>query len=214
MIISACNFRIRLSYNPGMQIRTRSRKRNRIFGALLLAVSLLLAVYALWPTVFRTETFSLQSALLPQGYEIEVRYPSFGPSGEKAPVKAALRPVGQAADFASPGESNPVIVAEVQSATLTFIPAGQISTLLGEGKEVHFSWEARSAAAGEGQFNLFLFRAGAEEVEGVYLQQPVWARSFPYRTFSGAGGWKLPLLFFAVFGGMFGLGFVVINTLR
>jgi hypothetical protein len=177
-----------------MQIRTRSRQRNRIFGAVLLIVSLVLGVYALWPTYHETETFSVQSALLPQGYEIEVRYPAFGPSGETVPLDVTLRPVGEAAGFSA--------------------PAGQISTPLQEGKAVHFSWEADVSAAGQGQFNLFLFRAGAEEVDGVYLQQPVWARSFPYRTFTGPGGMKYPLLFFAVLGGMFGLGFVLLHTAR
>jgi hypothetical protein len=197
-----------------MQIRNRSRHRNRIFGAALLAVSLILAAYALWPTFHRTETFALQSALLPQGYEIEVRYPSFGPSGESVPVDATLRPVGETAEFSVPGQPNPAIVAEVQSATAAFTPAGQISTSLQEGKAVHFAWKAEVTAAGEAQFNLFLFRAGAEEVDGVYLQQPVWARSFPYRTYPGPGGMKFPLLFFAVLGGVFGLGFVLIHTVR
>jgi hypothetical protein len=197
-----------------MQIRTRSRQRNRIFGAVLLIVSLVLGVYALWPTYHKTESFSVQSALLPQGYEIEVRYPAFGPSGETVPLDVTLRPVGEAAGFSAPGRPNPVIVAEVQSANVNFSPAGQISTPLQEGKAVHFSWEADVSAAGQGQFNLFLFRAGAEEVDGVYLQQPVWARSFPYRTFTGPGGMKYPLLFFAVLGGMFGLGFVLLHTAR
>jgi hypothetical protein len=197
-----------------MHIRTRSRKRNRIFGAGLLVLSLILAVYALWPTAFRTEVFAVRSENLPQAYQIEVRYPAFGPSGETMPVRAVLKPEGEAASFARPGESQPIIAAEVQSATVNFTPSGQISTLLQEGREVRFSWEAEATAAGEGQFNMFLFRAGAEEVEGVFLQQPVWARSFPYRTFPGAGGLKLPLLFFAAFGTVFGLGFVLLPALR
>ncbi len=197
-----------------MQIRTRSRKRNRIFGAILLVLSLLLAVYALWPTLYRTEYFTVRSPLLPQEYQIDVRYPFFGPSGEKKSLQVVLRPVGETANFTSPGTPNPVIVAEVQSATVNFSPSGQISTPIQEGKAVHFSWEAQATSAGEGQFNLFFFKAGGEEVDGVYLQQPVWARSFPYRTFPGAGGLKFPLLFFAVLGGTFGLGFVLINTIR
>ena len=197
-----------------MQIRTRSRKRNRIFGAALLVSACLMAVYALWPTVFRTETFSVKSEYLPQVYDVEVRYPAFGPSGEKVPVHVVLIPSGEAAAWPASGESNPVIAAEIQSATVSFTPAGQISTLLQEGKEVRFSWEARSLEAGEGQYNMFLFRAGAEEVGGVFIQQPVWARAFPYQTFPGAGGLKLPLLFFAAFGGVFGAGFVLLNTLR
>jgi len=197
-----------------MQIRSRSRKRNRIISAVLLILSLLMAVYSLWPTIHRTEVFSISSPLLPQGYKIEVRYPAFGPAGEKVAVDADWKPQGPAGDFPGPGEPNPVIVAEVQSGTVNFSPDGQISTPLQEGKSIHFSWEARARAAGEGQFNLFFFKAGAEEVDGVYLQQPVWARSFPYRTFAGAGGLKFPLLFFAAFGAMFGLGLLLRNTLR
>jgi len=195
-----------------MQIRNRSRKRNRILGAALLILSLLAAAYSLWPTLYRTEVFSVSSPLLPREYTLEVRYPAFGPSGENASVDAYWNPAEPAADFALPGEPDPVLVAEIQSAALDVAPAGQISTPLQEGNTAHFSWEARSPAAGEAQFNLFFFRAGAEQVAGVYLQQPVWARSFPYRTFAGPRGMKFPLLFFAVFGGLFGLAFLLRNT--
>ncbi len=197
-----------------MEIRNRTRKRNRIFGIVLFVVSILLAVYALWPTSYRTEVFSIRSNLLPQRYQLEVRYPRFGPAGEIVTVDATLRPEGETAAFPPPGEASPVIITEIQSATVNFSPAGQISTPLQEGKQVHFSWSALSPAAGDGKFNLFLFKAGAEESEGVYLQQPVWARVFPYDTFTGPEGWKFPLLFFAVLGGSFGLGFLIMNTLR
>jgi hypothetical protein len=212
--LPACDIQPRLSYNRDMEIRNRSRKRNRIFGIVLLAVSVLLALYALWPTSYRTEVFSVSSSLLPQKYQIEVRYPRVGPAGEIVTVEVYWRPEGQTVNFTIPGESNPVIVAEVQSAEITFSPEGQVSTPLQEGKQVHFSWEAMSSAAGGGQFNLFFFRAGSEEAEGVYIQQPVWARTFPYQTFTGPGGLKIPLLFFAVLGTVFGLGYLLKNTLR
>lgn len=181
---------------------------------MLLVVSILLAVYALWPTSYRTEVFPITSPLLPQRYQLEVRYPRFGPAGEIVTVDATLRPEGETASFPAPGEASPVIVAEIQSASINFSPDGQISTPLQEGKQVHFSWAALAPAAGDGKFNMFFFKAGAEESEGVYLQQPIWARNFPYATFPGPEGWKLPLLFFAVIGGVFGLGFLLMNTLR
>ncbi len=197
-----------------MDIRSRSRKRNRIIAIALIALSALAAVYSLWPTSYRTEVFEVSSALLPQKYQLEVRYPRFGPTGENTTVEVTWSPAGTAAGFTKPGEANPVLVAEIQSADIGFTPDGQISTPLQEGIPVHFSWEALSTAAGDGQFNLFFFKAGAEEVDGVYLQQPVWARIFPYSTFAGAGGLKIPLLFFAVLGGVFGLGLLLLNSLR
>jgi hypothetical protein len=203
----------RLSYNRRMDIRNRSRKRNRIFGIVLLVVSALLAVYSLWPTSYRTEVFEVSSALLPQKYQLEVRYPRFGPTGENTTVEVTWSPAGPAADFAEPGVANPLLVAEIQSADITFDPDGQMSTPLQEGIPVHFSWEALAATAGDGQFNMFFFKAGAEEVDGVYLQQPVWARIFPYSTFAGGGGLKTPLLFFAVFGAVFGLGLLLMNLI-
>ncbi|MGB7538032.1 MAG: hypothetical protein WBM17_05805 [Anaerolineales bacterium] len=196
-----------------MDIRNRSSKRNRIFGIALLVVSALLAVYSLWPTSYRTEVFDVSSALLPQKYQLEVRYPRFGPTGENTTVEVTWRPSGPAANFANPGESNPVLIAEIQSGDIAFDPDGQISTPLQEGIPVHFSWEALATAAGDGQFNLFFFKAGAEEVGGVYLQQPIWARIFPYSTFAGPGGLKIPLLFFAVFGAVFGLGLLLMNLI-
>jgi hypothetical protein len=197
-----------------MEVRQRARKRNRIIGIVLIVLGLLLAAIALWPTFRRTEVFSIESELLPQRYRLEVRFPVFGPAGDKAAVNLKLKPEGDTADFPAPGEPNPVVVAEIQSSTVNVKPDGQISTPLQSGKGVNFSWEIESLAAGESQFNLFLLRAAAEEVNGVYLQQPVWARSFPYRTFSGAGGLKVPLLFFAVFGGLFGLGLLAQNAVR
>jgi hypothetical protein len=208
------DFPSRLSYNRRMDIRTRSRKRNRIFGIVLLVLSALLAVYSLWPTSYRTEVFDVNSTLLPQTYQLEVRYPRFGPTGENTTVEITWNPVGPAANFATPGEPNPVLVAEIQSADIAFSPDGQISTPLQEGIPVHFSWEALAATAGDGQFNMFFFKAGAEEVDGVYLQQPIWARTFPYSTFAGPGGLKIPLLFFAVLGTVFGLGFLLLQSLR
>ncbi len=204
----------RLSYNRRMDIRTRSRKRNRIFGIVLLVISVLLAVFSLWPTSYRTEEFEVSSPLLPQKYRLEVRYPRFGPAGANASVEAIWSPLGPAADFAAPGEANPVLIAEIQSADIGFDPDGQISTPLQEGIPVRFSWEATAATTGNGEFNLFFFKAGAEEVNGVFVQQPVWARIFPYTTFAGPGGLKIPLLFFAVFGAVFGLGFLLLNSLR
>ena len=53
-----------------MDIRTRSRKRNRIFGIVLLVISVLLAAYSLWPTSYRTEEFEVSSPLLPQKYRL------------------------------------------------------------------------------------------------------------------------------------------------
>lgn len=197
-----------------MDIRTRSRSRNRVFGIVLLALSALSAVYSLWPIGYRTETFEIDSPLLPQKYRLEVRYPRFGPSGEPMTVKATLSPVGPSADFAEPGNANPVLVAEIQSADIDFNPEGQISTPLQEDTAVHFSWEAMTTAPGSGQFNLFFFKAGAQEVEGVYLQQPIWARTFPSTTFLGPGRLKITLLFFAIFGGVFGLGLTLLNSLR
>jgi hypothetical protein len=196
-----------------MEIRTRTRNRNRILGAVLLATAAVFAVYGLWPTSYRTETFDLESNHLPQPYRLEVRYPRFGPSGEIVEVTATLVPQEGTASFPPPGEASPVIVAEIQSGSIAFSPAGQVSTPLQEGKTVHFSWSALSESAGDGTFNLFIFKSGAEQAEGVYLQQPVWARVFPYDTFPGPQGLKLPLLFFAVFGGVFGLGLLIVNTL-
>jgi hypothetical protein len=196
-----------------MEIRTRARNRNRILGIVLLAAAAAMAVYGLWPTSYRTETFELESNLLPQRYQLEVRYPRFGPSGEIVSITAVLQPEGETASFPPPGEASPVIVAEIQSASITFSPTGQISTPLQEGKPVHFSWSALSATAGGGEFSMFVFKSGAQQADGVYLQQPVWARTFPYDAFPGPEGLKLPLLFFAVFAGVFGLGLLAVNTL-
>ncbi|MBN1437816.1 MAG: hypothetical protein JW929_00265 [Anaerolineales bacterium] len=203
-----------MSYNPGMDIRRRSRRNHRVIGIVLAAAAALLATYALWPTSYRTESFLIESSLLPQDYLLEVRYPRFGPAGEIVSVNAILRPQGAAADFPPAGEASPVVVAEIQSATLNVAPAGQISTPLQMDKPAHFYWSLLRPAAGSGQFNLFLFKAGAADAQGVYVQQPVWARSFPYSAFPGPQGWKYPLLFFGVLGGVFGLGLLALNLLQ
>lgn len=197
-----------------MNIRNRSRKQNRVLGILLLSVSALFAVYCLWPTSYRTETFSVESPMLPQKYELVVRYPRFGPTGTETSVEAYWRPQDSSADFNPTGQPNPVLVAEIQTADFTVSPDGQISTPLQEGKQAHFSWEVFSTSAGGGSFNLFFLKAGAQETEGVFVQQPIWARTFPYDTFPGPGGLKAALLFFAVFGGIFGLGFLLRNMLQ
>jgi hypothetical protein len=197
-----------------MQIRARSRKRNRIIGIVLLAASALTAVYVLWPTSYRTETFSVRSDLLPQAFQLTVRYPRFGPSGEPVTIEADWQPEGEAAAFAKPGESNPILVAEIQSPEIDVEPEGQSSTPLQQGKPAHFEWQALASSSGDGRFNMFFYRAGVEQSGGVYIQQPVWARTFPYQTFPGPGSMKYPMLFLAVFGAIFGAGFLIRNSLH
>jgi hypothetical protein len=214
VIFRGVNFQTRLAYNRGMEIRTRSRNRNRIIGIILFVLAAVATVYALWPISYRTETFTVHSNLLPQNYELEVRYPRFGPSGEAVTVDAYLRPVGEPGPFPAAGEAGSVLVAEIQTAELNASPPGQISTPLQPGTPVHFSWRMEPAAAGAAKFNLFFFIAGAAEKDGVYLQQPLWARVFPYDSFAGPGGFKYPLIFFAVFGGGFGLALILRHYLH
>lgn len=175
-----------------MEIRQRSRKRNRIIGAILFTVSLLFAGFALWPTIYRTETFPLRSDLLPQEYQLEVQYPALGPSGDLVTLKVTLKPAGAApASSPNPGFS-PALAAEVQSPTVAVDPSGQILTALTAGKTLHLSWSARSQTPGEGHINLFLFREGAEQANGVFLQQPLWARSLPLTPSPDRGGCGCP----------------------
>jgi hypothetical protein len=195
-----------------MDIRQRSRKRNRIIGALLFGVSLLFAVFALWPTLYRTESFPLQSDLLPQAYQLEVQYPAVGPSGDLVTLKLTLKPVGAAPAAGSSSGSSPALVAEVQSPTLAVDPSGQILSALTPGKTLRLAWNAQSQSAGQGHINLFLFREGAEQANGVFLQQPLWARSFPFNTYAGPGGMRVPILYLSSFGILFGLGFLVMNS--
>lgn len=197
-----------------MEIRARSRHRNRIVGIVLIVLAAAALVYALWPTSYRTEVFTVSSNLLPQNYELRVKYPRFGPSGERTTVEATLNPIGATGKFPGPGEPGPVLVAEIQSADVGLSPEGQISTPLQPGTPVRFSWQMQSAAAGGAKFNLFFFVAGAQQVEGVYLQQPLWARIFPYDTFPGPGGFRYPLIFFAVLSGAFGLALSLRRLLR
>jgi hypothetical protein len=197
-----------------MEIRARSRHRNRIFGIGLIVVAVAALVFALWPTSYATETFTISSNLLPQHYQLRVKYPRFGPSGEQPAVEATLNPLGTEGRFPGPGEPGPVLIAEMQSADLGLSPEGQISTRLQPGTPVRFSWTVRAAAPGEAEFRLFFFMTGAQSVEGVYLQQPLWARVFPYDTFPGPGGFKYPLIFFAVLSGAFGLSLSLRHLLR
>jgi hypothetical protein len=196
-----------------MDIRQRSRKRNRTIGAILFGGSVLFAGFALWPTIYRTESFSLRSDLLPQEYRLEVQYPALGPSGDVVTLKIALKPVGSAPASDSSQGSSPALVAEVQSPSVSIDPSGQILTALTAGKTLRMSWTAQSQTAGNQQINLFLFKEGAEQANGVFLQQPLWARSFPFKTFAGPGGWRVPLLYFSSFGILFGLGLLLMNSL-
>ena len=196
-----------------MEIRQRSRRRNRIIGAILFSVSILFAGFALWPTIYRTENFPLRSDLLPQEYQLEVQYPALGPSGDAVTLKVTLKPVGPAPATDSSQGLSPGLVAEVQSPTLAVDPSGQILTALTAGKTLHMSWNALSQAPGEGHINLFLFKEGAEQANGVFLQQPLWARSFPFNTFAGPGGMRVPILYLSSFGILFGLGFLLMNSL-
>ena len=82
------------------------------------------------------------------------------------------------------------------------------------GKTLHLSWNALSQTTGQGQINLFLFMEGAEQSNGVFLQQPIWARSFPFNTFAGPGGLRFPILYLSSFGILFGLGLVLMNSIR
>jgi hypothetical protein len=196
-----------------MEIRQRSRRRNRIVGAILFGVSVLFAGFAIWPTIYRTENFLLRSDLLPQEYQLVVQYPALGPSGDTVTLKVTLKPVGPAPAADSSQGLSPGLVAEVQSPSLVVDPSGQILTALTAGKTLHMSWKALSQAPGEGHINLFLFKEGAEQANGVFLQQPLWARSFPFNTFAGPGGMRVPILYLSTFGILFGLGFLLMNSL-
>ncbi len=196
-----------------MEIRQRIRRRNRIIGAILFGVSILFAGFALWPTIYRTESFPLHSDLLPQDYQVQVQYPALGPSGDNVTLTVALKPVGSTPASDSASGYSPALVAEVQSPTLEVDPSGQILTALTAGKTLHLSWKARSQSSGDGQINLFLFKEGAEQSNGVFLQQPIWARSFPFKAFAGPGGMRVPILYLSSFGILFGLGFLVMNSL-
>jgi hypothetical protein len=191
---------MRLSYNPRMEIRRRSRRRNQILGAVLFSVSVLFAGFALWPTIYRTESFPLHSDLLPQDYQLAVQYPALGPSGDLVALKVSLKPVGAAPSPDSSLNPSAGLVAEVQSPTVAVEPSGQILTVL-------------TQTAGNQQINLFLFKEGAEQANGVFLQQPLWARSFPFKTFAGPGGLRVPILYLSSFGILFGLGFLLMNSL-
>jgi hypothetical protein len=196
-----------------MEIRQRSRRRNRIAGAILFGVSVLCAGFALWPTIYRSESFTLHSDLLPQDYQMQVQYPALGPSGDLVTLKVSLKPVGAAPSPDTSQGSSPALVAEVQSPTVAVNPSGQILTALAAGKTLYLSWKAQSQSPGNQQMNLFLFKEGAEQANGVFLQQPLWARSFPFKTFAGPGGLRVPILYLSSFGILFGLGFLLMNSL-
>ena len=196
-----------------MEIRRRSRKRNRMIGAILFGVSVLAAGFALWPTIYRKEVFSLRSDYLLQEYQMEVQYPAFGPSGDTVTLTVSLKPVGSASPSNPSQAAIGALVAEVQSPTVIVDPSGQISTAMPAGKTLHLSWKAQSQTAGDQKLNLFLFKEGAAQSDGVFLQQPIWARSFPLKTFAGPGGLRIPILYIASFGILFGLGLLLMNSL-
>jgi hypothetical protein len=194
-----------------MEIRQRSRRRNQIIGAILFSASVLTAGFALWPTIYRTEVFSVRSDLLPREYQMEVQYPALGPSGDTVTLTVSLKPVdSSSAPNPSPSAIG-ALVGEVQSSTMIVDPSGQISTAMPAGKTLHLSWRAQSQTTGDQELNLFLFKEGAEQANGVYLQQPIWARSFPLKTFTGPGGMRIPILYISSFGILFGLGFLLMN---
>jgi hypothetical protein len=195
-----------------MEIRQRSRRRNRYLGAILFGVSVLFAGFALWPTIYRSESFTLHADLLPQDYHMQVQYPALGPSGDVVTLKVSLKPVGAVPPTDSGQSPSPALVAELQSPTLAVDPSGQILTALTPGKTLYLSWRAQSQSAGEGHINLFLFKEGAEQTNGVFLQQPLWARSFPFKTFAGPGGLRVPILYLSSFGALFGLGLLLMNS--
>jgi hypothetical protein len=182
-------------------------------GAILFGVSVLFAGFALWPTIYRSESFTLHSDLLPQDYRLQVEYPALGPSGDTVALKVTLKPVGAAPAPESQPNPSPALVAEVQSPSVAVNPSGQILTALTAGKTIHLSWRAQTQSAGNQQVNLFLFKEGAEQANGVFLQQPLWARSFPFKTFAGPGGLRVPILYLSSFGILFGLGFLLMNSL-
>jgi hypothetical protein len=193
-----------------MDYRNRSRKRNRITGAVLLAVSLLVILFALWSTIYRTESFTIRSTLLANDIRIAVTYPILGMVGETAEVKVSLRSGGSS----SSEGAGVLIVGEIQSGSLSVQPSGQISQMIAPGKGTTFTWHVETSRTGRQEIRLFIFKEGVVKIDSTYLQQPLWARLFIYQTYPGLAGLKFFLLYLAAFTGLIGLGLVVRNSLR
>jgi hypothetical protein len=193
-----------------MDFRSRNRRRNRITGAILLAVALLTIAFALWSTIYFTESFSVHSSLLANDIRISVTYPVLGMAGETVDIKVSIHSGGSS----SAEGANILIVGEIQSGTLFLQPSGQISQMIPPGKGTTFTWHAEASQTGRQEINLFIFKEGVVKVDSTYLQQPLWARRFYYQTYPGLAGIKFFLLYLAMFTGLIGLGLVVRNSLK
>jgi hypothetical protein len=193
-----------------MHNRQRNRKRNRIASGVFLGICILLVGLALFPAIYRSEHFAVTSDSLTGTYSLVVEYPLISPPGSEIRVKAVLQPEGATSAPANPG----MAVAEIQSDTLLFSPSGQISAPLTADHAVTYSWSAETNTPGTENFSLFLFVQGTKEVNGVFLQQPLWARSLAWQVIPGVGSLKIPILFLATLGGLFAFGILLQNSLR
>lgn len=193
-----------------MSVHRPNRRNPRIAGIILMTAALLLFGFAFFPTIYRTETILIPAGELPADYQLEVRYPSFGQADAQANVTALLRPSVEDASDAIQG----IIVAEAQSADIRFSPSGRILAPLPAGHRVSFSWTATGSRAGNRSFSLFLFHQNAQERDVNAAGLPVWARSFTWRTFTGLGVMKPPLLVCAALVFLIGFGLMLANMPR
>jgi hypothetical protein len=197
-----------------MHPRDRARKRNRNLGAGLMAICMLGIGFAFFPTAYATDIFPVSPGVLPQEYQIEVRHPSFGQMDSMAEVTVRLRPRETPAASSTPADAYVAVIAEPQSADVVFDPAGRIQTPLVSGRQVSFSWKSAGMQTGARSFSIFLFLPEDPQAQTTSGLQPFWAHTFTWQTFAGYGSWKIPILFAATLGFLFGFGMILGNTIR
>lgn len=192
-----------------MSYRKTFHTRNRIIGILLIAGALLLIGYAFYPTQYRADSFRIPAGPLPVEYALTVRYPSFGQVDAEAAVTAELAP-------AAPGDPAPesIVASEIQSVDIRFDPTGQVIAPLPAGRSVSFRWTAQGLQSGERSFSLFLFSLAAGTKPSDPAPTPFWAHTFAWKTFSGLGDGRPPVLVCATLMFLLGFGMLLASLLR
>ncbi len=179
-----------------------------------MALCLLGIGLAFFPTLYRDDTFPVSSGLLPQAYQVAVRHPAFGPADAVTDVSISLQPEGEGSAQSTSGDVYGVILAEPQSASVRFDPAGKFQTPLVAGRPVRFSWKASATQAGAHSFSLFLFLQKDPQAPEATGLQPFWAHSFDWQTLPDYSSWRIPILFTAAFGFLAGLVLMLSSAIR
>jgi hypothetical protein len=192
-----------------MSYRKSSRARNWIFAIFLMAGSLLLMGYAFYPTQYSTDSVQIPAGPLPAEYALTVRSPSFGQSDADGEVIVELTP-------SIPGghTQDGIVAAEIQSVDLRLDPSGQVIAPLPAGRSVSFRWIVRGGPAGDRSFSLFLFSLATDGKPGDATPAPFWAHDFTWKTFSGLGESRPPVLVCATLMFLLGFGILFANLMR